>query len=723
MSTSSVLPFTRSVGLLGTGLAAGLMSSLIVWTYPAMYTAPGLSPRHRLHLWSKVFDAGKASMFTLIPISTLCLGVSAYLSSPSITFDPGFVARHRRTVLAIGAALTFANLPFTGLVILPKVEKLKEIENEVLARDGDFDRKADLEVETDPLLMEWLALHSVRVIPGTSLLDDHHESPAEAAHDGLKRGTGRRSHIILQPQPSDDPRDPLSWPTWCVPAHFGDLRSQPLTRLRPHRKKEALFWTLAFCSGLVGAMGPLLSAGYVVLSAEWGVSTNVVAATNGDLVLALGCIMILVSPFAVKWGRRPIYILAALDLFLCSIWSAVSNDIESFKWSRGGPIYASETRERTYICEPSRPQIYFVDQRGFRTAIWGFALLAGINITPIVNGYLIPSSLGWKWCFWLMTIFFGIALVLIILFVPETAFDRSTVYDTDDGRSLADVGAVNHATEELEKSTEPKPTIEHVENGSSTNSKYPNYLPAKSIWQELAPYSGYKSKENFLKLVFRPFPFWFSPAVWWAIFSYGLTTAWLVVLSVTSSVVFGSAPYYFDSKQTGLVSIGPLVGTIPTTLIIGPLTDWCATYFARRNGGVFEPEFRLYLIIPMIILEVFGFMGWSLMFVHAALPTDIMLTFRAIHRVTNPNIHWMGPVMMYTIINVRKHTPEAFAVINLTKNLVLYGFTQFAVSVGNSLTLEAIPLSFILVLIFIYGKRIRSFVARHEALYLSVEAI
>lgn len=30
------------------------------------------------------------------------------------------------------------------------------------------------------------------------------------------------------------------------------------------------------------------------------------------------------------------------------------------------------------------------------------------------------------------------------------------------------------------------------------------------------------------------------------------------------------------------------------------LCDYCATYFARRNGGVFEPEFRLVLIIPML---------------------------------------------------------------------------------------------------------------------------
>ena len=50
-------------------------------------------------------------------------------------------------------------------------------------------------------------------MPGTVLLND------EAAHteditQNLKHGTGRNAHIVLSPQPSDDPNDPLNWPMW-----------------------------------------------------------------------------------------------------------------------------------------------------------------------------------------------------------------------------------------------------------------------------------------------------------------------------------------------------------------------------------------------------------------------------------------------------------------------------------------------------------------------------
>jgi hypothetical protein len=45
-----------------------------------------------------------------------------------------------------------------------------------------------------------------------------------------------------------------------------------------------------------------------------------------------------------------------------------------------------------------------------------------------------------------------------------------------------------------------------------------------SLFAELAPISSYRGKESLIKLIARPFPFFLSPAVWWGIFSYGLTT-------------------------------------------------------------------------------------------------------------------------------------------------------------------------------------------------------
>lgn len=51
-------------------------------------------------------------------------------------------------------------------------------------------------------------------VPGTGLLSDqrivdgHSVAIHEAKH--LKRGTGKYAHVVLIPQPSDDPRDPYA---------------------------------------------------------------------------------------------------------------------------------------------------------------------------------------------------------------------------------------------------------------------------------------------------------------------------------------------------------------------------------------------------------------------------------------------------------------------------------------------------------------------------------
>ncbi|KAL8291299.1 hypothetical protein RQP46_002277 [Phenoliferia psychrophenolica] len=162
-----VVPITRGLGLAGVGLILGFQASYPLVLYPAMFSikSPVLSARARLHLWSKSFDAGKASMLTLIPLTSASLAISAFLAPPTHAFlNPGFVARHRLGFLVTAAALTFVNLPYTAFFILPRVARLKKVEKMIAKEDGEVHGSAELEVDTDPLLMEWLALHAVRVV-------------------------------------------------------------------------------------------------------------------------------------------------------------------------------------------------------------------------------------------------------------------------------------------------------------------------------------------------------------------------------------------------------------------------------------------------------------------------------------------------------------------------------------------------------------------------------
>lgn len=93
---------------------------------------------------------------------------------------------------------------------------------------------------------------------------------------------------------------------------------------------------------------------------------------------------------------------------------------------------------------------------------------------------------------------------------------------------------------------------------------------------------------------------------------YGTTQSWLVVFSVVNASIFTLPPYNFTVSQTGLISICPFVLTIIGEGISGPLNDWICLKLTQKNKGIYEPEFRLVLILPVAILGSIGFFGFGL---------------------------------------------------------------------------------------------------------------
>jgi len=98
--------------------------------------------------------------------------------------------------------------------------------------------------------------------------------------------------------------------------------------------------------------------------------------------------------------------------------------------------------------------------------------------------------------------------------------------------------------------------IQHAEQVIQSHHVHQNFLPAKSFRQELALWSGYVNTTPFWEVFIKPFPMALSPVVICGFFIYGVTTAWIVTLSVSSSIIFGSPPLLFNSKQVGLMSVG-----------------------------------------------------------------------------------------------------------------------------------------------------------------------
>jgi hypothetical protein len=152
---------------------------------------------------------------------------------------------------------------------------------------------------------------------------------------------------------------------------------------------------------------------------------------------------------------------------------------------------------------------------------------------------------------------------------------------------------------------------------STTKESYTDYwrsAPKKSYTQSLAPYAGRISNESWTKALIRPFILFAYPSVLWSALVYSLSVGWLIVLSESVSEMYrNSHTYNFTSFQVGLVYLSAFTGGVLGTALAGKVSDFIVRFMARRNGGVFEPEFRLVMAAPVAICSVAGLMGfgWS----------------------------------------------------------------------------------------------------------------
>lgn len=76
-------------------------------------------------------------------------------------------------------------------------------------------------------------------------------------------------------------------------------------------------------------------------------------------------------------------------------------------------------------------------------------------------------------------------------------------------------------------------------------------------------------------------------------------------------IIFGGFPLLMSEEEVGYLYTGAFVGALVGFALSGLLADPVAKLLARRNGGVYEPEFRLALVVPQTLLGVVGLVGFG----------------------------------------------------------------------------------------------------------------
>ncbi|KAJ5665462.1 uncharacterized protein N7477_007910 [Penicillium maclennaniae] len=397
--------------------------------------------------------------------------------------------------------------------------------------------------------------------------------------------SGDTAEVVLEPKPTNDPNDPLNWPQWRKHLNFGFV-------------SYYVVMVLAFIDVATVTWGPV--------NAELGFSFALLndSYAAGCGALCIGAVILV--PFALKFGRRPVYIFSTAAQLGISIWSARMHNVADLMLVNILSCIVGALAE--VLVQMTVADVYFVHERGMMNTTYFWFMTVGTTLSPLAGGYITLSQ-GWRWVWWWMAILFGVGLVALFFFYEETMFNTEAI----DGVVVRDNLASAPSNHKHDPEALPPKVIHDIKDGFQPEAVQLDYsIPKKSFLKKLAPWSN--SPLPFGQLVkhsYHPFLIMFSiPAVFYMALEYGIMAACTTVPVTTLSSVMTLPPYNFGSAQIGLMGLPPFIGTSLATLICGPLSDRIGLYLAKRNGGIFEPEMRLWLCLaftPFVPAGLFMF--------------------------------------------------------------------------------------------------------------------
>jgi hypothetical protein len=187
------------------------------------------------------------------------------------------------------------------------------------------------------------------------------------------------------------------------------------------------------------------------------------------------------------------------------------------------------------------------------------------------------------------------------LFFPETTFHRET---TEKSISTLEDHITQDSVAAVEKVLLNNGAL--LENGIGSVSQH------ASLWRRTLGLENVEIKDQsrIFRLCISPIFLLRHPAVVWGSLMWAVTFTWVIIQGAVATQIFGYAPYHLSATAVGnLVGIAPLIGAALGTLFGGWSSDAIAKGLALRNNGIYEPEFRLLVIIPVLATIIIGGFG------------------------------------------------------------------------------------------------------------------
>ncbi|KAL9114595.1 MAG: hypothetical protein Q9227_001273 [Pyrenula ochraceoflavens] len=433
------------------------------------------------------------------------------------------------------------------------------------------------------------------------------------------------NEIVLIPTPSSDPNDPLNWSRWyryyiacivCLAMFFCNFLAAGPT--------VALVDQVVYFYGPPGPKNPDM-AGHIAKVAYFFTTTALMQGM-GDLLW---------MPLIVKYGRRPIYVIAFTGYTATAFWCGFA---KTYKVELAGRILMGVFAGAGEVLAPlTIVDTFYLHERGAIMAFYTAALSCGVSGGIVIAG-LITIAHSWRYIYYVAVALIGALTLLVIFTFPETTFNRSLVASSGRGTS-----SLTH-TEESKRAlvhTARKDSESRMESPSSSS---PAPLPSKmSYLRSLRIFTGTYTEESLFGIFLRPVILLSLPPVLWATLVMSVTIGFLVAISSNFASAFAEV-YLFQPYQAGLCFIAALVGSWIGIFFGGPVSDSVADYFTRMNNGIREPEMRL----PSMLIG------------GIAAPVGLVLYGEGIGK----QLHWMIPTLGLALLN--------FAITQATNVTLVY---------------------------------------------------
>jgi len=382
----------------------------------------------------------------------------------------------------------------------------------------------------------------------TGLVVDIDEARREFGDDianSLKLASDGKT--ILWPQPTNRPDDPQNWST---------------------KKKNFLLFVMtsaAFVPDFISSCG---IASLFPLAAEFNTTTTEINnLTSNWSIFMLGWGGLLWIIAIKKLGRLPCLFWSMFFGLGWTIGCTVAPNLKTFAAMR---ILAA-----TFQTAPQVSGLYYVTDvfpwhlQARKVNLWTLGFVISPFVGPSFLGFIVGQGITWRWVYGVGCIYSGIVLILIVLFMEETLFDRHL-----NPMPRPPTPGMRHRLETLI---------------GITGWRLRHHRPS---WKRCIG--------DVFEIVWKPQVILPLLYVMW-VFGFGIG------INVTNAVFVGEPRpigYGLTANQQAGSYFSPVIGCLIGEFVGRYLNDWIAKRGIRKNHGVFEPEMRLwtmYAALPFFL--------------------------------------------------------------------------------------------------------------------------